>query len=84
MMWFGGGPFYHGWYGIGGMIMMFVFLFIVIAALFFGVRWIFGYGGCGIHHRLSDSDDALEILKKRYAKGEITKEEFEEMKKHLS
>lgn len=28
-------------------------------------------------------DEAIHILKTRYAKGEITKDEFEEMKKHL-
>ncbi len=30
------------------------------------------------------SETPMEILKKRYAKGEITKEQFEEMKKDIS
>ncbi|OSS41499.1 hypothetical protein DESAMIL20_1052 [Desulfurella amilsii] len=63
--------------------MMFVFFFIVIAALFFAIRWILGYSGCGVSHTLKNNNDALEILKIRYAKGEITKDEFEEIKKHL-
>ncbi len=38
------------------------------------------------HHRVKESRDSetpLEILKKRYAKGEITKDEFEDMKRDL-
>jgi putative membrane protein len=40
-------------------------------------------------HKHSDSGkesepQSLEILKQRYAKGEITKKEFEEMKKDVS
>lgn len=30
------------------------------------------------------SESAMDILNKRYAKGEVTKEEYEEMKRNLS
>lgn len=32
----------------------------------------------------TQNETPMEILKKRYAKGEITKEQFEEMKKKIS
>jgi putative membrane protein len=74
-MWWGHGT---GWWifpliMIVGMIIMFF--------LFFGRR-----GGrsswCGFGDQ-KDTETPLDILKKRYAKGEITKEEFDRIKKDL-
>ena len=72
----------------GGMWIfpMLMFVIMIIFIFIFFIR-----GGCrppwrgqGGHHREGgETDSALEILKKRYAKGEITKEEFEQMKKDI-
>jgi len=66
-----------GW-GLGMMAIMFLFWVLVIIGLIVGIRWLVGQG------KVSRSDSALEILRQRYARGEINKEEFELKKKDLS
>jgi putative membrane protein len=67
-------------WGVGGlvmMLMMLVFWGLVIAGVIFGVRWLARQGhGEG-------RDEALEILRQRYARGEIDKQEFETRKRDL-
>ena len=58
------------------IILIFWLLGIVGLVLFIKHFW-----ECRITSK--NEDTALEILKKRYAKGEISKEEFEEKKKDL-
>ena len=81
----GHGPGMMGWgYGMGwfGMIIMAAFWIAVIVGIVFLIRWlVLSTRASGNKAHLEDS--ALEILKRRYARGEINKEEFEEKKKVL-
>ena len=67
-----------GWGGFGpGWIFMIIFWILIILAVVVLVRYL---GGT----RQSGADKTpMDILKERYAKGEIDKKEFEEMKKDL-
>ena len=65
--------------GTGGFWMFPFFPIIVIAVILY---FVFGRNQ-GRWSGSESGNSALEILEKRYAKGEITKEEFEEMKKDL-
>jgi len=56
--------------------MMFIFWIVVIAGVVYFVR---SKGRCG-----SSGESALDILKKRYARGEINKDEYEKIKKDIS
>lgn len=59
-----------------GLLLIFVFVVVVAAA----VKWLWGQQtpfGIGIR------ESALDILKKRYARGEIGKEEFEKLRKDI-
>ena len=69
-----------GWFG--GGIMMLVFWVLLIAFIVWIVREVIGKNTHS--HSGSSGSDALEILKERYAKGEIDKQEFEQKKKDLS
>lgn len=64
-------------YGLGGGLLMIVFWVLIIALIVLGVRGIIGA------RKFHDNTTPLEILKERYAKGEISKKEFEEKKKDL-
>lgn len=78
MMW----GFSPGGYGFGGMgfIFMVFWWVLIIAVVILIVRWLMGKSR-GADHR---SRSALELLKERYARGEIDKKEFEEKKKDLT
>jgi len=82
----GMGPGMMGWgYGTGwfGMILMAAFWIAVIVGIVFLIRWLVVSTRTG-ERRAASEDSALEILKRRYAQGEINKEEFEEKKRDLA
>ncbi|MBW2054005.1 MAG: SHOCT domain-containing protein [Deltaproteobacteria bacterium] len=74
-----------GW-GMGwlGMIMMLAFWALVIAALVFLIRWLIQSSKGGTPVIGGSFNQALEILKERYARGEIDKEEFDSKKRDLT
>jgi len=76
MMWNGGWN--GGWMWFGGILMV-IFWVAVIMLVVWLVRRMSGPG-----RGMSHSSDALSIAKERYAKGEISHEEFERIKKNLS
>ncbi len=66
-----------GVWGVGMMLMGLVFWALVLAALVLGIRWLVTQG------RAPQPDTALDILRQRYARGEINREEFESRKRDL-
>ena len=76
----GGGPW--GWHymwgtmGIGMMLFMFVFWILIIVGVIALVRLLWGQRR-EPHGMFGSGETAEDILKKRYSRGEIDKEEFE-------
>ena len=67
-----------GVWGLGMMLMMLAFWAVVIVGLVVGIRFMLHLG--------SDTrrDPALDVLRQRYARGEITKDEFEAKRRDLT
>ena len=86
----------HGFNGFGGFgwagmlfggLMMLLFWGGLIALIFFAVR-SFAQSSSGQDRAhstgvRSSGGNALDVLKERYARGEITKEEFEDIRRDL-
>lgn len=79
-MW-GNGMMYGYQGGMMWMVLGLVFWVAVIAGIVLLVLWIVGKSGRGKQPQTEET--ALELLKKRYVRGEITKEQYEEMKKDI-
>lgn len=82
---FGWGPQMMGW-GWGGMIFgpifMILVLALVIAVAVLLVHWLGGSSLTATPHQ-PPARTPLDVLKERFARGEIDKEEFEERRRIL-
>ena len=69
----------YGWMPMMGIGLLGMILFwgLLIGGTVFLIRWLIG------ETVIKREDLALEILKKRYARGEINKQEFDERKRDL-
>lgn len=65
-----------GWWGFGFPLIHLLFIILIIFVI------IRIFSGRGFYHLNQES--ALDILKKRYAKGEISKDEFDRIKKDIT
>lgn len=73
------GDYGYGMMGYGGMLFGLLFWILIIAIAYLLIKRLLEQNKT----RGGEEKSALDIAKERYAKGEITEEEFEEIKKHL-
>ncbi|HUT75197.1 MAG TPA: SHOCT domain-containing protein [Armatimonadota bacterium] len=72
-----------GW-EIGAIMIMLLFWVLVIAGVVFFVWFLVERAGRGARVQGAGAGEtALEILQKRYARGEITHEQYQQMKREL-
>ncbi len=90
MMWpwaFGSGAFGPGVFGpsfpLGGILVL-VFWALVIIGIVLLVVWAVRSAGRGATLTSTSGPSPLDILKARYARGEITKEQFDQIKADLA
>ncbi len=79
------GPGMMGGWGMGwfGGIFMIIFWILLLVGLVFVIKWLIQSTSRARNNGQSGSR-ALEILKERYARGEIDKAQFEDQKRDLA
>ena len=68
-----------GWWMVAGWIWMLLFWGAIVGLVIWGVNKF-----TSASRSSEDRGSPLEIAKMRYARGEITREEFEQLKKDLA
>ncbi len=74
-----------GWYGMFlGPLVMILFVAAIVVVVVLIIRWLGGAGhGSATSPGPAPGKTPLDILKERFARGEIDKEEFEERRRVL-
>lgn len=68
-----------GYGGYGGIFMWIILILIAVGIIYFIINQSKSTG----NSKSSTGESPTEILKKRYAKGEITKDEFDRLKREI-
>lgn len=79
---------WHGWDGMGtfgwvGMLLMALFWFGLIALLIWGVAGLLSRAPQGSPPPSSGEDRALMAVRERFARGEITEQEYHQIRQTL-
>jgi putative membrane protein len=69
----------HEWHGFGGGV-MWIFWILLVVVILWAVKTVAG----SEKNPADKQKSALDILKERYAKGEIERDEFEQKRRDLS
>jgi putative membrane protein len=77
-----------GWFGFPMMLIMFPIMIVVLIVVGYVIYRFFRWGsGCFDgryrYYNTTDRETAMEVLRRRYANGEITKDQYEQMKRDL-
>lgn len=72
-----GGP-WHGWFVGPPMMLLFLAVFVALVVLL--IRWL---GTSGASREARERNTPVNILKERFARGEIDKTEFDERRRVL-
>ena len=67
-------------WGLVSFLLGLLVIFLFILGLAIAVKWVWGKTAFTM---TGTGESALDLLKKRYAKGEIGKEEFERIRKDI-